>query len=116
MISLAIIRQVGGRGTLCSPGLREVLRQGRCPTPSAPDTMEPHSRLRGMKWDWWRDWAGFTRQEETGRCSLAPLAPPQQCRLHRMPVLRLHPAWKAPPPGPEQPAPTGQSRHLLCIP
>lgn len=53
--------------------------QGRCPTPSAPDAMEPHSRLRGIKWDWWRDWAGFTRQEETGRCSLAPLAPPQQC-------------------------------------
>ena len=26
MISLAIIRQVGGRGTLCSPVLREVLR------------------------------------------------------------------------------------------
>lgn len=53
--------------------------QGRCPTPSAPNTMEPDSRLRGMKWDWWRDWAGFTRQEETGWCSLAPLAPPQQC-------------------------------------
>lgn len=53
--------------------------QGRCPTLSAPDAMELHSRLRGIKWDWWRDWAGFTRQEETGWCSLAPLAPPQQC-------------------------------------
>lgn len=108
--------KVGWRqGDSVLPRAEEVLRAKGGAPHYLYSAMELHSRLRGIKWDWWRDWAGFTRQEETGWCSLAPwLLPAVLIPLRDS--AEAASAWKASSWGPEQPAPTGPSESLALRP